>query len=65
MSRFSVGTGENPKHEIRNPKQIPKAENSKSQTATPRALMHGVAVWDFPRWGFGFVSGFGFRASDL
>jgi len=59
------GIVSNPKPEIRNPKQTPKAENNKSQTATPCVKEHGVAVWDLPFWILEFVSGFEFRVSDL
>jgi len=50
--------GENPKPEIRNPKQIPmtKIQNSKQ---------FFNSVWDIGIWNFGFVSDFDIRISDF
>jgi hypothetical protein len=65
----------NPKSEYRNPKQIQmtKIRNSKKDTPRPfgaplsrgeyrKKLPFVLNIW---YWDFGFVSNFGFRASDL
>jgi hypothetical protein len=49
----------NPKSETRNPKQIQKSKIGKAQKGE-RERVFGIASLDF-----GFVSDFGFRASDL
>jgi hypothetical protein len=53
---------ENPEFEYRNPKQIPMAKMQMSQTA---ALGAADRRFDLRIWDFGFVSSFGFRASDF
>jgi hypothetical protein len=48
---------EDPKSEVRNPKQAQMTKIQNSKRARP-ALR-------FDHWDFGFVSGFGFRISDF
>ena len=60
MTQFQ---GRNPKSEARNPKQTP---NPKPQIRNQnRPVFAAAFVWDFEFRCFGFVSDFGFRASDL
>src|SRR5438552_10079904 len=50
--------------QIRNPKQIQKAENPKSQTSIPESLGDSSAFSCFRIWDLFRISSFGFRISE-
>ena len=60
-TRSMCGFAENPKHEVRNPKQAPKRKGRNTETAAPQVRQ--AAVSHSLLRGFEFVSGFVLRIS--